>query len=290
VSWYGNEPYHRMADETVLIRKGWKWDVLAEHFRAFPNWLRDYDYFWLPDDDIDASAETIDQIFDLSRQFELEISQPALTLDSYFSFPHLLRCSSFQLRYSSFIEVMAPCLSRTAVERSIDLWPETPSGFGLDMIWTRLERDNSMRAAIIDACPVRHTRPVGRFLKPQMEAAGRSGDADAERLMARFPGHTTIRQFYCYAGISRAGRIRGPVSTGLHMLKDMIAQRREINAPRLGDFLAGCFKYILLRPNLGQLKEVPASGSLAVDVAPAGPAGNLAPTTDSSAVEKGPDG
>lgn len=79
-----------------------------------------YDYVWLPDDDIAARSADIDAIFDAMRHYELDIAQPSLTRDSYFTHFVLMSCPGFVLRYTNFVEIMVPCvkvgLLRTVLE------------------------------------------------------------------------------------------------------------------------------------------------------------------------------
>lgn len=220
VSWYGDAPYRPVADERVLVQKGGKWDVLAEHYAAEPGLIEAYDYHLLIDDDIATDSAAISQLFLMTARHGLEISQPALTPDSYFSHLHTLQAASFQLRYTNFVEVMAPCLSRAAVRRILPLMPQTPTGDGLDYVWGRLEADNRHRCAIIDAVPMRHTRPIGRFLSDRMKAAGLDPMAYRDALPARFGVDRHQHEFRCYAGISRSGKARNLAQTWRHMLLD----------------------------------------------------------------------
>ncbi|HEV2518377.1 MAG TPA: DUF707 domain-containing protein [Devosia sp.] len=222
VSWYGDTPYERVADERVLVQKGAKWDVLAQHYAADPSLIADYDYHLLIDDDIATDCETICRLFLLAEQHRLEISQPALTPDSYFSHMPTLRAPSFLLRYSNFIEVMAPCLSRAALQRILPWVADSPTGDGVDYVWCRLEADNRNRCAIIDAVPVRHTRPVGRFLKVRVEAMGIDPVLIRDAFPARFGIDHKQHEFRCYAGLSRHGRPRNLRQTWRHMLFDYL--------------------------------------------------------------------
>lgn len=129
VSWYGDEPYLPVADELVINRKGGKWDIIHAHLIEMPELLDRYEYFWLPDDDIATDGATIDAMFAMMEREQLQLGQPALTVDSYFSFPHTLASPSFRLRYTTCIEVMVPCLSRPVLRRTLPIFPDTKSGF-----------------------------------------------------------------------------------------------------------------------------------------------------------------
>ena len=220
VSWYDDSPYEPVSDETVLMAKGWKWDVLATQFAANPQWLDHYDLIFAPDDDIEADAGRISAMFEIADAHHLTISQPGLSSDSYFSHIHTLASRSFLLRYTNFVECMAPCMTPSVIRKMLPYLPLSPSGFGLDYIWGRLEPDNRQTAAIIDATPMRHTRPVGRFFASRLVEAGVDFRSQGHALVERFGVSWKRSTLPCYGGISRSGRRRGRCLTALSMLVD----------------------------------------------------------------------
>lgn len=256
VSWYGAEPYAAVADERVLNARGWKWDVLAEQFRAHPELVADYDYIFVPDDDIATDAAAINALFSLTERYQLAASQPGLSEDSYFSILHTMRCPSFTLRYTTFVEVMAPCLSRATLLRALPYFADVPSGMGLSHLWTRLEDDNTRRAAVIDAVPMRHTRPVGVFLQRRMQEASTDPATQAIALHRRFGLNWLQRQFYCYAGIDRSGRPRGQLSTALFMLVDYLQAKRRWVQPDGVRLLRRAYTGGLRRTQLSKVAEL----------------------------------
>lgn len=228
VSWYGDSPYECTADETVIRIKGGKGDGLAATFAALPELLGRYEYFWLPDDDIETDNETICALFDIASTEGLAVCQPSLTHDSYFSYLHTLQSPSFRLRYSSFVEVMVPCLSREHLQRVLPYFERNPSAFGVDWIWTRLDPDNRYRAAIVDAIAVRHTRPVGVFLHERIRGRGEDPAAREREIFAAFGIAQPDTGFACYGGRRRgSGRPSGPLATRLLMAQDYLANIRS---------------------------------------------------------------
>ncbi|HSC65029.1 MAG TPA: DUF707 domain-containing protein [Caldimonas sp.] len=74
----------------------------------------------------------------------------------------MLQAPPAQLRFTGFVEVMAPLFSREALRSCAPTLDESRSGWGLGWVLPTLcERAGLGRIAIIDATPVRHTRPVG---------------------------------------------------------------------------------------------------------------------------------
>lgn len=161
VSYYGTTPdlYKDQADHYEM-RRGPKWSCIADLLAERPELLDRYQSFWFPDDDIFATTDTLNRMFALFHGFELALAQPALTPDSYHSWPFLLQRSEYVLRFSNFVEVMVPIFDRAALQACLPTFSESRSGWGLDWLWPRrCPRPEAI--AIIDATPVRHTRPVG---------------------------------------------------------------------------------------------------------------------------------
>jgi hypothetical protein len=263
VSWYGEDDYTPIADERVLVAKGWKWDVLADQFSAHPELIDDYDRIFIPDDDIETDAAQISRLFEITMARGLAVSQPALTEDSYFSHLHTLVCRSFELRHTDFVEVMAPCLTPKTLRQVLPLIVASPSGFGLDWVWARLEADNFETAAIIDATPMRHTRPVGNYLLGRMNKAGRDPNADGKALVARFGLEWKQRGFRCYGGIDLKGRRRGRWSTAWHMFLDLkFAPRQWVQGGRPRS-LYHMFRKVLRPASLSQLHDLTESSGFA---------------------------
>lgn len=225
VSWYGDTPYVPVADEKVVNIKGGCWDGVYKTFQAMPELLEQYTHFWLPDDDLEADARTINDIFELSTRHNLAVSQPALTHDSYFFHPHTLQSPSFILRYTTFVEVMAPCMRRDVLRKMLPFMQDNKTGFGLDFVWARLEEDNLYRAAILDEVTIRHTRPVGRFLAGRVKAAGGELDEAKSRLLKHFNMKEFAWKSWCYAGIDRrSGKRRGALATRAMMVRDYLGK------------------------------------------------------------------
>jgi hypothetical protein len=151
---------YKRADVIRIDSKGPKWPALHGLIESHWSYVAQYDYVWLPDDDIACRTRDIDRIFSLSRDYDLYLSQPALTLDSYFSWFVTLKNPLLRLRYTNFVEIMVPCFKRDFLARCLPFMSETLSGWGLDHLWPTMLRSRQM--AIIDAVSVTHTRAIRR--------------------------------------------------------------------------------------------------------------------------------
>lgn len=173
VSYFGDDPdLYRIPDVVRIDAKGPKWPPLFDLINAHPSYLTDYDYIWLPDDDLLATKQDINRMFDICRAYKLGVAQPSLTGDSYYSHLWTLHLGGANLRYMNFVEVMAPCLSAETLREAFPLFKETMSGFGLDFVIPKIAAGHGARAGIIDAVTVKHTRPIGGPNYKHLEKAG----------------------------------------------------------------------------------------------------------------------
>jgi hypothetical protein len=220
-----NASFQEERGVSVTFCTGGKWDGIYRALKS-ANLLERYDYVWLPDDDIDATAATIDEMFALMRKHDLAVGQPALTHDSYFSHFITNRCPGFALRYTNHVEIMVPCLRTSHLAQVFHEFESTMSGFGLDYLWCRIGEAGPGKSGIFDTVTVRHTRPVGpakRALQSEMSKAGISPQAEEEALKARYGIRRRIVPI-AYAAIDERGhKIDGRRRLGLQMAARYLA-------------------------------------------------------------------
>lgn len=160
LSWFGDQPPHA-ADGAVFVhhQKGAKWPGLEATILAHWDTIKQYRYLWLPDDDLLCVPEQVSRMFSICSDLRLDLAQPALTPDSYYTHLITLQHPAFQVRFTNFVEIMAPVLSLDLFARIFPSLQGNISGYGLDSLWPRFTQLG--RVAIIDDTPVKHTRPVG---------------------------------------------------------------------------------------------------------------------------------
>lgn len=163
ISYYGKQQALHSADADIYEqRPGPKWSCIADLLEERPDLIEQYEAFWFPDDDLEAHTETVNRMFSLFYGLKLKLAQPALTRDSFFSWSQLLHDHRYILRQVAFVEVMAPIFTRDSLIACKDSFRSSRSGWGLDWVWPLLlggAQDGLI--AVIDATPVKHTRPIG---------------------------------------------------------------------------------------------------------------------------------
>ena len=163
VSYFGEDPARfRRDDVSRLDHRGGKFEGLYRLLSENGDYLDRYDHVWLPDDDLMTDSDTIDRLFATVAEAGLDVAQPGLTPASVFSHPLTIADPAFRLRYANFVEIMAPCFRSGYLRQVMPLFEGLRFGWGLDFVWARLMSDPRFKAAIVDACVVSHTRPLGR--------------------------------------------------------------------------------------------------------------------------------
>jgi hypothetical protein len=167
-------------------RTGFKFehlDYLADHFAAE---LNRYERIWCPDDDIALDTRSINEMFSLVADHKLQLAQPAIA-EGEVSFQSFRPQKGALLRYTPFVEVMCPVLTREAFFRVRPTFLASRSGWGLDLAWPRQFAPREV--AILDCIHVQHTRPLAtgeayaRFKKLGIDPA-----KERDEVVRRFGG------------------------------------------------------------------------------------------------------
>jgi hypothetical protein len=156
------EPHSALDCVVGDVVPGPKWSGIREVLNQWTGW-RDYDYIWLPDDDIRTNADAVTRMFDVADALGLELFAPALDEESYYAHFDTKQNRRFFGRWVGFVEIMIPGFRRSALERllpTLDL-SATGWGWGLDSVWPKLL--DYQNVGIIDGITVTHTRPVGEM-------------------------------------------------------------------------------------------------------------------------------
>ena len=207
MNYFGDDPERYRTDDVMRIdSKGPKWPPLQALVAQHPEWLDRYDRVMFPDDDLAMAKSDLNRFFDLCAEHHLELAQPSLTVDSPVTHPLLIQNTACLLRYSNFVEVMAPCFSTAFLRAALPTFNATQSGWGIDWLWPRLVANKASGVAIVDAVAMRHTRPLGGPNYDAMKAQGISPDAELDVFWKRH-GITTM-QVEIHRVQLRSGRFR----------------------------------------------------------------------------------
>ncbi|HQT88320.1 MAG TPA: discoidin domain-containing protein [Acidiphilium sp.] len=152
----------------MVLIPGQKWVGIYQYLKNSQGW-KDYDYIWLPDDDVATDILTINRFFELCCENKIELAAPALSEKSFFSHPITMINRSFRWRRTSFVELMVPCFSVGFLMRALETMTLSKSGtgFGLEFLWAHMLSYRNIM--IFDETQVWHTRPVGKMRDQGLE-------------------------------------------------------------------------------------------------------------------------
>jgi len=140
---------------------GQKWTGLSQLLAAWDDWQA-YRYVWLPDDDIFAIPQQIDSFFRRCRELAAKIAAPALSEESFYTWPITMRNRSYVARETTYIENMAPCFRVDILREVLPTFSLTKSGFGWGLSYLWVKHVGYQGVFIVDDTPMLHTRPVGQ--------------------------------------------------------------------------------------------------------------------------------
>jgi|LakMenEpi03Aug12_release.lakeMendotaPanAssembly.Ray.scaffolds.fasta_scaffold155550_3 hypothetical protein len=187
--------YDKLMSENFKITKinGEKWHIIKNYLIENPNLIEEYETFWFPDDDLKIDNNYINELFNIHNEYKLSLSQPA-------SIGHtshkITRPQNFKLRYTNFVEVMCPIMSKNTLKLLFETFTITESGWGLDLLWPKLLGYPKDKIAIIDKIVIDHTKEVGKNYE------GRFSRHPFEELNDIMRDHSVDFSFYEYKKIS----------------------------------------------------------------------------------------
>lgn len=193
-----------------------------------------YEYVLALDDDLLFRPGGISSYFDICRENDLYLSQPALRWRSHFSHYVTLRNPTCRLRKVTFIEVMAPCFSRPALRELQKTFLYTKSTYGIDWAWSA-EVAGRRSFHVVDEVPILHARPIDRSngaFYQKLREWGVNPDSDNASVFARYPDFERVYET-CRTGHAAASWVPGWTPEGaLTMAVQLVeAAKRTLRVP-----------------------------------------------------------
>jgi hypothetical protein len=153
--WKGPDPF-----ANIEAFADWDFSVDEEKFYSATHLLdgiwQKYEAVCFLDDDVELSTKQINQLFQIGYACNLDLWQPALSIDSVNCWPHLAVQNRSIVRNGRFVELMMPFFRRRGLEQCIDTFQLTESGWGLAYLWPEYR----VRIGIVDGVQACHMRPL----------------------------------------------------------------------------------------------------------------------------------
>ncbi len=232
LSQYDDHPgFEHDGDLPLSKDKGTKWDSISRLFEANPGLLDRYRYIMLMDDDVRLNLDDMNRFLNIVDAHDLAVAQPALHPDSYFCYPILLRCAGLRLRYSNFVEGMAPALRSDHLRYVLDWMKTYHSGWGIDRLWAVYMKDPSFRAAIVDEVQMLHTRPHGTgAVYESFHQKSVDPRSDMAKLLSSY--ENTPDRMLVYGAVTRGGRALNGATARLWNGTNLIANAWRYRSKR----------------------------------------------------------
>jgi hypothetical protein len=210
ISWFGSEPPSEefVAGAQFVDLAPQPSKTLGLEHTLSVHWpvISEYDYVWLPDDDLLMEPSDLSEFFEACSTLQLDLAQPAVRQDSYVTHAVTAVHEGFQVRFTNFVEVMAPAFSRRLLAQVRPTLHGALTAWGLDHLWRHMAPLGNI--AIVDMAPVAHTRKFQEGVGYKvMEGTGLTVDDDLARTLLRYnlvpEGHRRIT----YGGLLNDGTL-----------------------------------------------------------------------------------
>ena len=121
----------------------------------------DCDWLVVVDDDVALPHGFLDEFIFLTERFSLRLAQPAHRSRSHAAWDVTRRRPGSVVRETAFVEI-GPVLALHRVTFDLLLpFPELRAGWGLDLHWSAVAREQGWKQGVVDATPITHgTREI----------------------------------------------------------------------------------------------------------------------------------
>ena len=122
--------------------------------------LNQFDWFIVVDDDIELPEHFLDEFLYVSEKKNLVLSQPAHKVNSHKTWSITRRTWANLVRTTHYVETGPVTAFHKTLFADVVPFPESRYGWGMDYLWAEAAWKRNLNVGIVDATPIRHTRPV----------------------------------------------------------------------------------------------------------------------------------
>ena len=119
-------------------RKGSKMQNFHYIWNKYRDLIMTYERFFILDDDIVFNTRDINECFRLSKQYNLWMLQPSFHGDSKISHEITRKQNGNTLRYSNFVEINTPLVTREVIVDIMKLYCPSLTGWGIDCMMSHV--------------------------------------------------------------------------------------------------------------------------------------------------------
>jgi GT2 family glycosyltransferase len=129
-----------------------------------------YDWLLVIDDDVELPRGFLDSFVFLCERFGLLLAQPSHRRHSHAAWPVTRRRPGSVVRETSFVEIGPVTAFARGTFEVLLPFPELRMGWGLDVHWAAVAREQGWRCGVVDAVSIRHIAAPAAASYPRRQA------------------------------------------------------------------------------------------------------------------------
>jgi len=165
VVYYGNdllnfERVKKLARFALIDQSPSKFAKIHRYFSENKSLFTEYEYIWLPDDDVWIDSENLNSFFQYAISKDLLISQPSVI---GFGAKNQFKKhqQGIEVIYSDWVEAMAPFFNAKVLATCLETFSKSQTGWGIEHVWAALISCPRDRIAVVHKYYLVHTKRVG---------------------------------------------------------------------------------------------------------------------------------
>ena len=217
ILYYGDDLHKRseykQEADYFSCQKGPKWSLVRAFLQQHRAICTPYNFVAFPDDDLQMTVDQWNKLFELGHAHRLDVFQPSLVDNGprYIKHTHLVSQPQNTLRYTNFVEIMAPVFSQRAIQKAWAILTDKQlkSGWGMDYVLPAkvlphrrydvpLDHHLNHRTyvfAVVDTVAITHTKPLSNTNHAIATSFYKTFDIDPEAEMHRIMRAHRVKRF-----------------------------------------------------------------------------------------------
>lgn len=154
------ERLKQLARFSYLDQSPSKFAKIYRYFSENEQLFTQYEYIWLPDDDVWIDSKELNSFFQYAISKDLLISQPSVI---GFGARNKINQHNHEIEimYSDWVEGMAPFFNAKVLQTCLETFSKSQTGWGIDHVWAALIVCPRDRIAIVHKYYFVHTKRSG---------------------------------------------------------------------------------------------------------------------------------
>lgn len=165
---------HDVTISTVPMQPKGKFENVDDAIAASGRPLAEFDWLIVTDDDVALPKDFTDRYIAAAQLADVAVSQPAHKFLSHTTYQITRRKRGHMVRQTQFVEIGPLTVIRKDAFEPLVPFPQSRWAYGIDVLWADISRRHGWKMGVVDACPIRHLRPVaGTYDMSEAIAEGR---------------------------------------------------------------------------------------------------------------------